>query len=145
MRPDSITEVSFVIGDFFSLFFSCPFFVVLCFQPIVLCGIQFLFSCANFKWAFLSFKIEPITIWPGFCLSVVFCRGSRVLPWSCIGGPYVLFILILCRWLRFLSQIKCANPNRGSWLTKSVYSSRLIHLRLSYVVPNACSQVFWVN
>lgn len=67
---------------------------------------------------------------------VFFFRVSWVLPWSCISGPYLLFILILCLWLPFLSQIKCANPNQGCWLTKSVYSSRLTHLRLSYVVPS---------
>ena len=144
MHPDSITEVSFVIGDLFSFFFSCPFFVVLCFQPIVLHGIQFPFSCANFKWSFF-FKIELITIGPGFCLLVFFFRVSRVLPWSCIGGPYLLFILILCLWLPFLSQIKCTNPNQGCWLMKSVYSSRLTHVRLSYVVPNAWSQVSWLT
>ena len=115
---------------FLFFFFLVPFLLFFVLSQLFFVGYSSRFLVPISNRLFFFFKIEPITIWPGFCLLVLFCRGSRVLPWSCIGGPYLLFILILCLWLPFLSQIKCTNPNQESWLTKSVYSSRLTHLRL---------------
>ena len=62
------------MGDFFSFSLIVPFLLFFVFSQLFFVEYSSRFLVPISKGLFFIFKIEPITI----------------LPWSCIGGPYLL-------------------------------------------------------